>query len=430
VTNILSAISGQFGKSLILGTLLPAAIFVILGLIFVGPLFPIDLPLLESLEAPETQSRLLAVTFLTIVLSCLLTNLNIPIIRLYEGYPWKDSWIGQRCIRHYQAQFDAAQARWRGMRTLVYALRAQNLNDGRISEIEAEWGRIGRKVNTEFPPYEHLLLPTRMGNVIRAFESYSYRQYGIEAITLWPRLIAKIDKDYAASIDAAKTSFDFTLNSSALGTVLALAILIVGLIYPTAMSSPRLWVPWLLEVIGFAVLAYLFYLCSISRASAWGATVKGAFDLYRWALLRQLGYTRVPNTMTEERALWDDISLQMIYGDSPKVRMAEYTAMPTLARGEPYVVDLKIARGVSLPGADGTVTVTLCVKNVDAQERTAKNVLVTDTLPDGFDYEWDSASADSHSVPVVGTNPYHFNVGHLEPGKEVILTYRMILYKK
>jgi uncharacterized repeat protein (TIGR01451 family) len=430
MTDILSTISGQFSKSLILGAFLPAAIFVVLGVIFVVPLFPVDSPLLTSLQVLDTQSKLLTILFLTIVLSCLLHNLNIPIIRLYEGYPWKDSWIGQRCTRRYQAKFDAVQARWRGMRTLVYALRAQNPSDRRSPAIEAEWGRIGRIVDTEFPPYRRMLLPTRVGNVIRSFESYSYRQYGIEAITLWTRLIAKIDKDYAAATDDAKTSFDFTLNSSVLSMILGAAILIVGLCCPSALSLPSLWVRWLFEVIGFGVLAYSFYLCSIPRASAWGAMVKGAFDLYRWDLLEQLGYKRVPVTMKEERALWDDISLQMMYGDSPKVRMAEYAAMHTLARGEPYVVDLEIGRGISVPAGDRVVTVTLCVKNVDAQGRTAMNVVVTDTLPDGFDYEWNSACVDNSNVPVVGVNPYQFNIGNLNPGKEVTLTYRMIFRKK
>jgi hypothetical protein len=94
VTNILSSISGQFSKSLILGTFFPVMVFVILAQIFVVPLLPSDWLVLRQLETLDTQWRVVVILLLAIVLSGLLYNLNIPIIRFYEGYPWQDSWIG------------------------------------------------------------------------------------------------------------------------------------------------------------------------------------------------------------------------------------------------------------------------------------------------------------------------------------------------
>jgi uncharacterized repeat protein (TIGR01451 family) len=428
MTNILSAISGQFSKSLLLGTFLPVVVFVILGLLFVAPLVPTDWPLLSPLAALDPQWKLIVILFTMIVLSGLLYNLNIPLIRFYEGYPWQAAWIGVWRKAHYQAKFDAAQAHWRGLRTLLYAVQGQSPKDERIPGIIQKWKAAGEQVNTEFPKERASVLPTRLGNAIRSFEGYADRQYGIAAITLWPRLIAKIDKDYAAMMDDAKVSLDFMLNCSFLSGALALMILIVGLIYPAPLASPRLWTPWLIEVMIFAVLTYLFYLWAIPCAVAWGSTVKGAFDLYRWDLLKQLGYKRVPATMAEERSLWDDISLQMIYGDSPRIRWAEYALTPTYARGEPYTLDLTAARGVNLPDPSGVVKVTLQITNVS--NKTAKRVVVTDTLPDGLDYEWDSASVGAAKVAVVGANPYHFEVGDLDSGQAVTLTYRAIPRKK
>jgi len=71
-------------------------------------------------------------------------------------------------------------------------------------------------------------------------------------------------------------------------------------------------VVWIGTVVGFLLLSHLAYLGSISAASAWGAKVKGAFDLYRNDLLKQLGYDRLPSTLKEEKNLWDLISLRMI----------------------------------------------------------------------------------------------------------------------
>jgi hypothetical protein len=406
--SILSTISGQFAKSLILGAFFPAVVFVILALILAVPLFPSDGALLKPLETIDTQWRLITIFFTIIVLSGLLYNLNIPIIRFYEGYLWQNSWIGRRRTGHYQAQFRAVHARRQGMRTLLRAIRNDNRYEESYKKVLDEWNRIGRAVNNEFPIDEGSVLPTRLGNVIRSFEDYPRRQYGISAITLWPRFVAKIDKDYAKAIDDTKVSLDFTLNSSVLSAALALAILLFGLLYPTRLSLPHFCVPWMAEIIVFAGLGYWFYLLSIGRAGAWGVMVKGVFDLYRWALLEQLGHKRVPTTMAEERALWKDISLQLIYGDKPPAgpRVGYVLTSPpsTFARSEDSQdISLEITRGIRPP-----------------------NVVVTDTLPDDFDYEWDSARINGECVQVTGLNPYQFLVGDMESGAEVILAYRAV----
>jgi hypothetical protein len=430
MTGILSAISGKFSKSLILGTFLPVLAFVILSLISWEALFLADRPAFdfEELSAPW---RMIVVLSVTIVLSGLLYNLNIPVIRLYEGYPWRRSWVGEWRTRHYRKQFRACHARWQGMRTLLLAMR--KVNAPHQQEIQAEWKQIALRLNSEFPKGEDLILPTRLGNVIRSFEDYSFRQYKIEAIRLWPRLVAKIDKDYAAAIDDAKTSFDFMLYSSALSALLTLWLLVSGFLSSTSLTASKLWLPWLLETVAFGVLTRWFYHLSIERASAWGHMVRGAFDLYRWDLLEQLGYRYVPATMVEERILWNDIVQQITYGDSPAIPLAEYTSRSSYARSPfPRSVELELARGVSRSIDSKVLKVTLLVRNVDSQKRIAKSVIVTDTVPDGYDYEWDSAQRceDSGAVDVVGANPYRFHVGDLKFGQSASLTYRAISRRK
>ena len=90
------------------------------------------------------------------------------------------------------------------------------------------------------------------------------------------------------------------------------------------------------------------------------------------------------------------------------------------------MVDLQTSRGASLPDTSGTITFTLVVKNVDEQGRTARRVVVTDTLPDGFDYEWGSANANGQRVEIEGANPYRFKIGDLSPNQEAMVNYRAI----
>lgn len=433
MNNILSGISGYFSKSLILGTLLPVVMFSTLAWLVAVPVVPPEVSFFKPLEALEAQWKLLAYSFLMIVLAGFLYNVNTPLIRLYEGYPWSGLWIGKRRKAHFQRRFRILQAQWQGMPWLEYKLGQLNGADSRIGQVQDKKSAAGRNLKSEFPEEEKLILPTRLGNVIRSFENYTNLQYQIEAVTMWPRLVAKIDKDYAASIDDAKTSFDFMLNCSALSTVLAFLLLLASLLYPAPLASMWAALAWAAEVLIFCAVAVLFYRLAINRAKAWGNTVKGSFDLYRWDLLKQLGYSRLPRTVKEERDLWLNISQRMTYGDSYLVPPAEYSPRTTFAEAEPNFATLEIARGIDMPGETGELVVKLWVRNASPYNVTG--VVITDTLADDFQYKWDTATVENasspgHVVVVAGINPYRFSVGSLNINEKLTLTYKGLLVKK
>jgi len=320
MTSILSSISGQFSKSLILGTLLPVVLFLILGMIFVVPLFPYDWQFLKQLIALDSQT-VVVFTLITVVLSGLLYSFNTAIRSCYEGYPWQYTWVGQWRARHYRSLLIAKTS------FMSRTMKLRNELAGRdrskyadlIEKIEDKRTIVGREINEEFPHYPYLVLPTRLGNVIRSCESYPLGRYNIDSIALWPRLRAKIDKEYAAALDEAKTPLDFIINISVLSALLSLSILVVGLFYPIPFASRSAGIWWGLQIIFFAVASYLAYRLAIIQTGEWGSMFKGAFDLYRWDLLKQFGYKRVPCSMAEERALWGDIRRQIIYGDPPVI---------------------------------------------------------------------------------------------------------------
>jgi uncharacterized repeat protein (TIGR01451 family) len=249
-------------------------------------------------------------------------------------------------------------------------------------------------------------------------------------------LVAKIDKDYASGMDAAKTSLDFMLNVSVLSFLSATLITILGFYYfppstlfyaPGPASLKALTLTWLLTVVGFVTVSYLAYLSLIGRAAAWGAMVKSAFDLYRGDLLKQLGYDRPNLTSRQERRLWDAISNQMIFGESPWGRdpLTEFRLDKTFARSQAPFVDLKLARGVQLE-SNGSMTITINVRNADSKNALAKRVRVVDTIPNDFNYVWDSARCGGKSPTVVGANPYTFEVGDIQAAQEVTLSYVVV----
>ena len=439
MTSLLSTISGQFSKSLILGTLLPVMVFVLLFHLLITPLLPPDWPIWRSLSLAGTEGDLVPLSLAALVLTGILFNLNNQIISFYEGYPWKDTALGKRCTQYHQARQKRMEARSRGWRTL---LRRLPPTDPRFLTIYTEMDALSKRLPAEYPRHD-LVLPTRLGNVLRSFEDYSYRQYCIEAITLWPRLTACLPPEFASLIGNSRMAFDFAVNCSLLSALLAVFIAILGSVSPLLLFPAERWyVPWLAQIFLFSWLSFAMYLLAVRSAGSWGEQVKSAFDLYRGDLLKRLGYARIPGTLAEERRLWNDISQQFLYEDNPSVPLPVYraqpvSAFPDLAPGANANVTsyLTVVRGVSGAGRHRRVMVTLQIRNEDVRQRPAVAVVVTDTMPGGFDYEWDSAHCSvrnaagaetEQAVAVSGANPLVFRIAALDFGEQATITYQIL----
>lgn len=480
MTSILSTISGFFSKPLILGSFLPVTIFILLSWLMLVPILPPEYLVFQPLEGLEKEWKLLAVLFIAVVASGLIYNLNIQILRFYQGYPWQDSWIGRLRTKRYRNEYKRRGDRIQGFRALLRAMeaaeRTNNLelieaavtklraNGVSLREVEAEdiqweqmwftpenyhtrliivrWERITRllfdeytkmlaRIMQEFPQEDWLIMPTRLGNLIRCFEHYPKREYGIDGAEMWPRLVAAMDKEYATIVDDAKTSCDFFITCSMLSSILAAAFVLVAFARPVAITGTSVFLVTLLKGLIFALLSYALYRLAIPRAHEWGKTVKSAFDLYRWKLLEQLGHKRDLTTRTDERTLWHEISRQAIYGDPfrktsiPDYRDKSAPAAPFVTHGGPAGI-LEIGRGFRVLAESNRVTVVLSIKNTDT-DMDADNIVITDKLPEGLHYEWDSAESNMGGrVAVSGSNPYKFAVGQLAANSSMTLTYNAI----
>lgn len=425
MTSLLTSLSGQFSRALMLNTLLPVVVFVLLALVLVVPHVPATFAVLDWIQGLDSEWQLAAMTLGVVLLTALLHNLNGPVIRFYEGYPWCGSWLGRWRIRVHRKRMESTYARWRGLWTLLCDPEAE-AHPGYEKAID-HWNELARTLNTRYPDEPGAVLPTRLGNVIRSFESYPTRQYKIQAITVWPRLVAHIDEGHAAGIEEAKSGVDFMLNSSLLCGLMAALLALVHLVFPVNLLSVTVFGTLVLKLVVFGGLAYGFYLAAIARAHSWGMAVKGAFDLYRWKLLEGLGYRDRPNSLEEERQLWERISERLILSDLTIDPLPPYTApkpAATRAAGGPEGIEIDLLRGIRRL-ADDSLEVSIRVRNLDSSEK-AVGVTVTDTIPEDWGYESCSAASSRGAVEASGANPYRFSVGDLEPGADLELTYRMV----
>ena len=422
---LLSAISGQFAKAIILGTLFPVVVVLGLNIFLVAPLMPLtaSLPgqLLKIASADDKWGTAAVVTFIVLLITGLLYNLNNPIIRLYEGYPWANSMFGKYLTRRETERFTEATELLSAAVWLGPELAKAAPGDPLTTEIPQQGTDLALLLNSDLPDSEGFVLPTRLGNVIRCFERYASLAYGMDAIVLWPRLIGKIDAGFASTIDEAKTSFDFMLNTSFLSGLTACAILVIGLSKPLALTWDDSG-PWFWRVLLFIAMARAFYLLSISRASEWGGQVRSAFDLYRFDLLSKMGFVRKPLTNGEERILWGKITTQLLYPTDWDPLMTYEDPSPRLIP-DPADIALTTLRRYGLQQPNQRIPVTLDLSNPDAT-REVESLVVIEPVPDGYKYVPGSATVTAGVVLNVSRiTPLEFYIGPVAEDSTVTIEY-------
>jgi hypothetical protein len=140
--------------------------------------------------------------------------------------------------------------------------------------------------------------PTRLGNLIDAYEHYSERVYGMESVFYWPRIWLKLDKDLKEDIDGRQAIADSTVYVSfacffnaAVWLVFTVVHVLNAMVLSLKGASvftprhtlfehlPRSWAS-LLIMSGFVLAGFLLYRASIRLHAQFGEIFKSVFDVF------------------------------------------------------------------------------------------------------------------------------------------------------
>ena len=430
MTEFLTKISGQITGPMIVGTLFPVLLFLTIFVLVVLPVTPYGHQYTDLLKDPQNWTGIYAVaaTFVILLFTVVLYQLNNPLIRLYEGYPWRKSLVGQLlCWRQTKHWKHDSKMRDR-IFNLRQGTRLESVQGDLKVDLNTRRAEIMRELNNEFPHREDLILPTRLGNVIRAFETYTNRQYKADAIALWPRLQGILDANYAQAIDAVKAGFDFMLNASFLSGLLALLLAAAGLHWrhPGHYGWSQTWEFWAAL---FAVLSCLAYEGAINRAAEWGTSVKAAFDLYRLPLLQKLGYEIKPSDLSEEQQFWEVIGYHFSFPGDGLCRYLPYRSPQLWIMVEPACAKVSYSRTVT-PIDDSITQVRIVVSNMDPTRLGVDMVAIKDEVPAGFTYMRDTALVNGAPVALAAVSPLHVQLGPLPYNEARTLVYRLKVQPK
>lgn len=227
--------------------------------------------------------------------------------------------------------------------------RLLKLLEQKETELQERIERIDNELFRYYPTERAEIMPTQLGNVLKASEMYAGERYNLDAVLIWPRLLPALPKEFVESFSSAKVSLDLMVTLSAyvllfglplavwlaaqssvmlpavfslelvilavvfrLRIELGLAILVLALTVGTS-RIPLAQKPFLSQLQVFIILATnvwlaarLTYQNAVQAAVAYGEQIKAAFDLYRWKALEGLNLQLPPN-LTEERKLWGQV---------------------------------------------------------------------------------------------------------------------------
>jgi hypothetical protein len=328
---MLGSLPGLFDKNFAIAFLLPA----FLALAGAAWLFP-GTGLLEPLRSLTANEKSLeSLTYLVLLAyggAIALLTTGTWQYRFLKGYIAPISRLEPLRARHRAKRTalsdEVAQllARWNAERE-AFPVEDQRRTD-----------TLKRRLIQDYPPLTQDVMPTRFGNVIRAFESYPLQVYGADGPPLWLRLSAVIPKDFAAELQDARGLSNCLLNLLYLAAAFAFAAFAAAVartpwpdVLP-ALTEGSLggWrvLPEALAGLCAVALLPLLYHSAVDRAGAWGEAVKAAFDCFLPALVEQLGYA-APRSEAERRAFWTEVNALVVYRQpisSRRVRFADAPA--------------------------------------------------------------------------------------------------------
>ena len=311
--------------------------------------------------------------------------------------------------------------------------------DQLVREVEESRHRLNRQQFLYLPAQLDSILPTQLGNVMKAAELYSQHRYNIDAVLIWPRLQAFLPKDFASTLQDAKTSLDLMVTLSAfcmlfglplsvwlvlrakaeflavvpfgfvllaiamrqkwigVAALLASVISLLFRLFPATRMLPLIRLDVLLTLsAGILLVSRLSYENAVQAALSYGEQLKAAFDLYRWKALEGLNL-KLPNNLKEERALWNEVCGLLYRGYSDGLMHYQYRVLAegsNLESASPAIEQSLLAQReiVGIPATPAMVLggelkvgmrIKLCFEDIEGTLQTIEDVLVVNVISAG-----------------------------------------------
>ena len=289
-------LGGKLGEQWAAAILTPAFVFWIGGLAawmwargFAATLTTLDTWVRG--QSVITQAGLaVGVLFVLAASGLLAQRLTFPTLQILEGY-WPRVFAPLRrfLLARVTRRVQAAEQRWHKLTDKITRDKASAEDHNNQRDLDL-WLRL-------YPPKAGDYMPTRLGNILRAAESWPGDKYGLDAVKCWPSLWLVLPESTRHELTTARARLDSAAASWLWGVLFVV------------------WTPWTWWALLVAVTAGLlgYYVWILSYAQSYGKLIEAAFDVHRSALYHALRWP-LPATPSKERESGKAITLYLWRG--------------------------------------------------------------------------------------------------------------------
>jgi hypothetical protein len=220
---MISSLPKLADRTFIIGFLLPTILFFLALISLFSEADPFA-SILSAIAETEKWDKIAYLIILLWTFSILLQIINNIQYQILEGYTWPLKNINA-LRRREEARFDELNSRVTELKKKRYKDKLR-LTAEEESELMDKWVEFTQK----FPERREILLPTRFGNAILAFEQYSNEIYEADSVTLWSHMSSVIPKEFQAYIGDARAQVDGLVNIVFFSLIIAIFSLVRGLV--------------------------------------------------------------------------------------------------------------------------------------------------------------------------------------------------------
>lgn len=249
-------------------SLSPALTFWIGGLIAIihsqGWNWNIILNYSSTISFPQFIVLFLGFVILVTTSSNFMRWFQFPLLRLVEGYwPRSCNPIKLYFVKRQKIMLEEKEKLWDGLAKRYNALN--NLELDQYASVDSDLDN--------YPSNPTMLLPTRVGNIMRAAEEYPLLRYGLNTSIMWPRFWLILPENVKRELSFSREA----VNERVLFVSWSILFSIWGLLD---------WRALILSFLGAAIS----YSGLVHAACSHGDLLRASFDLYRIDLFKALDF--------------------------------------------------------------------------------------------------------------------------------------------
>ena len=234
-----------------------------------------------------------ALAFLSIGLGLIIHPMQFALVQFLEGYwgtvPAIQS-IRAKRILHYQRICKKLRKERTDALTSLESLPEQAVGPDAARARFISQRAEALRIRDYFPSGTDDIMPTRLGNMLRRYESQAGRQYNMDALVVVPHILLIAPPNHVDYVDDQRSQLDLAVRMTFI-SILASA---------TALFFLWPYGSWVLIAVIPYVLAYLSYRGSVIAGGHYGSAFDALINLNRFTLYEQL-HLPLPVDTKDER---------------------------------------------------------------------------------------------------------------------------------